>query len=131
MVSTRCLLVVSLLCATPGFSQDSKEATATEEGIQKTAADRKLDKDDVQCRNYFWISTKNGTKFLYYFFGSKEWGKGKIGFYQQSLYRVVVNAEKDPPTVRRVVDSTGIVTELRVQMTGPELTASAACLTQQ
>jgi hypothetical protein len=127
MVSLRCLFAVSLLCSTAGLSQDSNQSTAAEEAIQKTAPDRKLDRDDVQCGNYLWISTKTGTKFLYYFFGSKEWGKGKIGFYQQNLYRVVVSAEKDPPTVQRVVDSKGMVTEIRIRMTGPEL---AACLTQ-
>ena len=81
MVSVPCLLAVSLLYSTAGLSQDAKQSTAAEEAIQKTAPDRKLDKDDVQCGNYFWISTKNGTKFLYYFFGRKEWGKGKIGYY--------------------------------------------------
>ncbi len=93
--------------------------------------ERKLDKEDVQCGNYLWISTKTGTKFLYYFFGSTEWGKGRIGFYQQNLYRVIVSAEKDPPTVQRVTDSNGLVREIRIRMTGPELAASAACLTQQ
>jgi hypothetical protein len=131
MVSVRWLFAVSLLCATKGRSQESRQSNPMEEVIQKTTRDRKLDKDDIQCGNYFWISTKTGTKVLYYFFGSKEWGKGKIGFYQQDLYRVVVSAEKDPPTVQRVTDSKGSVTEIRIRMTSPELAASSACLSQQ
>jgi hypothetical protein len=132
MVSVRCLLAVSLLCfcSTMGLSQNSKSA-AEEEVIQKTTPDRKLDKDDVRCGNYLWISTKTGTKFLYYFFGGKEWGESRLGFYQQNLYRVIVSAQKDPPTVQRVVDSDGGVTEVRIRMTGPELAASSACLTQR
>lgn len=130
MSLARCLLVLSLLSG-EGLCQDSQHSAPAEEAIQKTIPERKLDKDDVQCGNYLWISTKNGEKFLYYFFGSTEWGKGRIGFYQQSLYRAVVSPEKDPPTVQRVMDSKGMVTGVRIQMTAAELVASSACLTAQ
>jgi hypothetical protein len=93
--------------------------------------DTKLNKEDVPCGNYLWISTKTGTKFLYYFFGSTEWGKGKVGFYQQTLYHVAVNADKEPPTVQRIKDAEGGVTEIRIQMTARELSASGACLSER
>jgi hypothetical protein len=124
----RHLLCLMLLLSTLAFPQASNEP---EDALQKTAPDRKLNKEDVPCGNYLWISTKTGTKFLYYFFGSTEWGKGKVGFYQQSLSHVAVNAEKEPPTVQRIKDAEGGVTEIRIQMTARELSASGACLSER
>ncbi len=120
-----------VLVSTLGLPQGPDSSNEPEEAIQKTAPDRKLDKEDVQCGNYLWVSTKTGTKFLYYFFGSTEWGKGKVGFYQQRLYRAVVNAGKEPPTVQRIKDSQGTVTAIRIQMTAKELEASVACLPER
>ena len=128
MASVRHLLFLMLFLQVLGFPQTSDLANEREEALQKTAPDRKLDKEDVQCGNYLWVSTKTGTRFLYYFFGSAEWGKGKVGFYEQSLYHVVINADKDPPTVRRMQDAQGSVTEIRIQMTRQELAESSACL---
>ena len=125
-----CLFVV-LISSTPFFAQNSDSSIEREEAIQKTVPDKKLAKEDVPCGNYFWVSRKTGTTFLYYFFGSTEWGKGKVGFYQQSLYHVVVIDDKDPPTVQRIRDAKGNITEVRVQMTGRELAASGACFSPQ
>ena len=121
-------LICLLLLAMPGFPQTANSSKEPEEAIQKTVADRKLDQADVQCGNYLWIATKTGTKFLYYFFGSTEWGQGKVGFYQQTLFRVVVNADKEPPTVQRIKGADGTVSEIRIHMTERELAASSACL---
>lgn len=131
MASMRPLLCLMLFISALGFPQGSDSSNEPEETIQKTSPDRKLDKEDVQCGNYLWVATKTGTKFLYYFFGSTEWGKGKVGFYQQRLYRAVVNAGKEPPTVQRFKDAQGNVTEIRIQMTGQELEASSACLPER
>ncbi len=103
-------------------------APEPEAPIQKTAADRKLDQSDEPCGHYFWIARKNGEKFLYYFFGSAEWGKSKVGFYSENLYRVVVDPDKTPPTVQRITTG-GRVSEVRVRMTSEELAASSGCLT--
>ena len=122
-----CVLLSLFLTAGPALPQQSA-ASAPEDAIQKTAPDRKLDRSDEACGHYLWISTKNGQKFLYYFFGSTEWGKSKIGFYSQNLYHVVVDPDKDPPTVQRLTNSGGAVSEIRIRMTRDELTASSACL---
>jgi hypothetical protein len=118
------------VCLSPSilFAQGPNTSAEQEEAIQKTVPEKKLAKDDVQCGNYFWISKKTGTTFLYYFFGSTEWGQGKMGYYQQSLYRVVVTGDKDPPTVQRIRDVKGNITEVRVRITERELAASGACL---
>ena len=121
-------LVYHLLFLALLFPQATDSSNAQEEAIQKTAPDRKLDPKDVQCGDYLWISTKMGNTFLYYFFGSKEWGKGKVGFYQQSMYHAVVNPDKDPPTVQRITDAKGNVTGIKIQMTSAQLAVSAPCL---
>ena len=131
MAPPRRLPCLVLLLSTLGFPQTSDSPHGEEEPIQKTAPDRKLDKADVACGHYLWISEKNGTKFLYYFFGSTEWGKGKVGYYQQTFYRAVVNAEKDPPIVQRIRDATGNVTAIRIEMAERELAASSACLSER
>lgn len=131
MFQVRHLLFAALIGSTAFFAQNSDSSIEREEAIQKTVPDRKLAKEDVQCGNYFWVARKTGTTFLYYFFGSAEWGKGQVGFYQQTLYHLVVNNDKDPPTVQRIKDAKGNLTEVRVQMTGRELAASGACFSSQ
>jgi hypothetical protein len=123
-----CILVVS---STLAVAQQADSSPEKEEAIQRTVAEKKLAKEDVQCGNYFWISKKTRTTFLYYFFGSTEWGQGKMGYYRQSLYHVAVNDDKDPPTVQRMEDAKGNVTEVRVQMSGRELAASSACFSER
>jgi hypothetical protein len=131
MFQMRHLFLVVFLSPTLFLAQAPDSSIEKEEAIGKTMPDKKLAKEDVQCGNYFWISKKTGTTFLYYFFGSTEWGKGKIGYYQQNLYHVAVNADKDPPTVQRIRDAKGNLTEIRVQMTERELAASRACLSDR
>jgi hypothetical protein len=127
----RCLLLAVCLSPAILLAQGPDKSADQEEPIQKTVPEKKLAKEDVQCGNYFWISKKTGTTFLYYFFGSTEWGQGKMGYYQQSLYRVVVTEDKDPPTVQRIRDAKGNITEVRVRMTGRELAVSGACFSPQ
>ena len=87
MVDIRRLLLVVFLSPAIFLAQNSGSSVEKEESLQKTIPDKKLAKEDVQCGSYFWIAEKAGTTFLYYFFGSTEWGQGKMGYYQQSLYR--------------------------------------------
>lgn len=101
------LLLLALQAIGLDFPQPPA-ASATEETIQRTISGRELDPGDEPCWHYLWISTKNGTRFLYYFFGSTECGKGKIGFYQQNLYHVILDPEKKPPTVERVTKPGGM-----------------------
>jgi hypothetical protein len=63
---------------------------------------------------------------LYYFFGSTEYGKGKMGLYPQSLYRAVVNEQRDPPTAQVVLED-GSAKEIRIQMTSKEYEAAYQC----
>ena len=72
MVNIRLLLLVVFLSPTLFLAQAPDSSIEKEEPIQRTVADKKLAKEDVQCGNYFWISKKTGTTFLYYFFGSTE-----------------------------------------------------------
>jgi hypothetical protein len=131
MAYTRYLVVLTLLGSAIGFPQGTDPSLENEEAIQRTVPDKKLAAEDVPCGSYFWRSRKAGATFLYYFFGSAEWGKGKIGFYPHDLYHVLVNEDKDPPTVQRIKDAKGLVTDVRVRMTSRELAASAACLSEQ
>jgi hypothetical protein len=72
------VLLPMVLSAALAFPQ-APPASGTEDAIQKSVPDRKLDQSDEPFGHYLWISTKNGNKFLYYFFGSVEWGKSKVG----------------------------------------------------
>jgi hypothetical protein len=131
MFQIRHLLLLAFLSPAIFLAQTPGSSVEKEEPIQKTIPDKRLTKEDVQCGNYFWISKKTGTTFLYYFFGSTEWGQGKMGYYQQNLYHVVVNADRDPPTVQRIRDDKGNITEVKIQMTKQELAASSACFSEK
>jgi hypothetical protein len=120
------LLLSSVFC----FSQPDDFAPEKENVLLPTRPGKQLFKEDVRCGDYFWISMKaavDGTPALYYFYGDPAFGKNKVGLYRQDLYRAVVIAEKDPPTVQVIRGPEGNIKEVRVRMTAAELAASMAC----
>jgi hypothetical protein len=70
---------------------------------------------------------KVGPVVIYYFFGSTEYGKGKLGIYRPGQFAIVVNEAKDPPTVQVVQDAQGKFKEVRLQITQKEYDAAKAC----
>lgn len=125
-------VLMTILALLFGYSspQSVEDAPENENTIRKTTPGKQLFREDVQCGRYFWRSEKadrNGAVVVYYFFGSTDWGKGKIGLYRQALYHVVVNEDKDPPTAQLLKDENGNIKAVRVQMTSRELAASAPC----
>ena len=77
----------------------------------------RLFQDDTACGGYLWKSDHKSELHriaLYYFFGSADYGKGRMGLYPQSLYRVVANEERDPPTARVVPDG-GSTKEVQIK----------------
>ncbi|HEY2016143.1 MAG TPA: hypothetical protein VGH38_21720 [Bryobacteraceae bacterium] len=116
----------ALLC----YAQSADYPPEQENAIQKTKPGKQLYKEDEPCGGYFWKSEKadkSGAVALYFFYGSTEYGKGKLGMYQQSRYRVVVNEKKDPPTAQVIKDGSGSLKEVKVQMTHAEFEASRSC----
>jgi hypothetical protein len=100
-----------------------------ENAVQKIKPGKQLFKEDEPCGDYFWKSLKadrSGAVALYYFFGSTEYGKGKMGLYQQVFFRVETNEAKDPPTAQ-VVKEGGTVKEVIIRMTRREWEAARAC----
>lgn len=121
---------LALLWAVAVFAQGGDYPADKENVVFKTQIGKQINKDDVQCGEYFWKSdkaAKRGVLTVYYFYGDPAYGKNKLGLYYQSLYKVVVNAEKDPPTVQVIRDGEGNLKEVRVQMTEAQLKASKAC----
>ena len=124
---TRCLV---FLCAVMLFGQANDYAPDKENVVFKTQIGKQIDKSDVQCGEYFWRSEKadkKGVPTVYYFYGDPSYGKNKLGLYHQSLYKVVVNPDREPPTVQVVRDGEGNLKEVRVQMTQDQLKASKVC----
>ena len=115
------------------FAQTGDYPPDQENVVFKTQIGKQIDKSDVQCGEYFWRSEKadkKGVPTVYYFYGDPSYGKNKLGLYHQSLYKVVVNPDKDPPTVQVIRDGEGNLKEVRVQMTGAQLKVSKACFSE-
>ncbi|SPE41421.1 exported hypothetical protein [Candidatus Sulfopaludibacter sp. SbA3] len=124
---------LAVLLVTGVFAQHGDYPSDQENVVFKTQIGKQINKDDVQCGEYFWKSEKadkRGTPSVYYFYGDPAYGKNKLGLYHQSQYKVVVNPEKDPPTVQVIRDADGSLKEVRVQMTEAQLTASKACFSK-
>jgi len=126
MMTARVLLLFAAcaLAQTPDYSPDKENV------VFKTQIGKQIDKDDVQCGEYFWLSLKadkRGAPTVYYFYGDPSYGKNKLGLYQQKVYKVVVNPEKTPPTAQVIHDGEGNLKEVRVQMTEAQLKASRVC----
>lgn len=134
MALARYILIPGLLVLAHGFSQTDDYAAEKENVIQKTKPGKQLHKEDQPCGAYFWRSEKadpSGATAVYYFYGSTEYGKGKMGLYQKVRYRAVRNAEKDPPTVQIVKDDQGIVKEVVVRLTPQQFEASKTCFPEK
>jgi hypothetical protein len=115
------------------FAQTGEYPADQENVVFKTQIGKQIDKSDVQCGEYFWRSEKadkKGVPTVYYFYGDPSYGKNKLGLYRQSLYKVVVNPEKDPPTVQVIRDGEGNLKEVRVQMTEAQRKVSKACFSE-
>jgi hypothetical protein len=124
-----CLLLLLTACCI-SQTQSSDYPPERENALQKIKPGKQLFKEDEPCGDYFWKSQKadrSGATALYYFFGSTEYGKGKLGLYQQVYFRVETNQEKDPPTAQVVKTGDGTVKEVVIRMTARELEASRAC----
>jgi hypothetical protein len=120
--------IVLLLTAGAFALQDY--APDKENVVFKTQIGKQIHKEDVQCGDYFWRSVKadaKGIPTVYYFYGDPAYGKNKLGLYYQRLYKVVVDAQKDPPTVQVIRDGEGTLKEVRVRMTQAQLSASRVC----
>lgn len=121
---------VCFLWALTLFAQAGDYPADQENAVFKTQIGKQINKDDVQCGEYFWKSDKadkKGTPTVYYFYGNPAYGKNKLGLYQQKLYKAVVNPAKDPPTVQVFRDGEGNLKEVRVQMTEAQLKLSRVC----
>ncbi len=125
------ILATALLFLSGSWSSaQATDPPAGEEVILETVPGRQLFKEDMPCGTYFWKSEKadrNGTVMLYYFYGSPGWGKGKLGLYQRSRYRVIVDETKDPPTAQIVTDDKGNFLRVTIRMTSREREASRSC----
>ncbi len=123
----------AVLWAVALFAQAGDYPADQENVVFKTQIGKQINKDDVQCGEYFWKSDKadkKGVPTVYYFYGDPSYGKNKLGLYHQSLYKVVVDPAKDPPTVQVFRDGEGSLKEVRVRMTEAQLKLSKACFSQ-
>ena len=128
-----CLFALVCLAA----AQNDDYPRERENVLQHTNPSKRLFADDTPCGGYLWKSEHKSELHmvaLYYFFGSTDYGKGKMGLYPQSLYRAVINEQRDPPTVQVVMDrqgkgawSGGSVKEVRIQMTSREFESARQC----
>lgn len=121
-----CTLAVCLAAA-----QTEDYPRERENAIQPTNPAKRLFPDDTPCGGYLWKSVHKDELHMtaiYYFFGSTDYGKGKMGLYPQSLYRAVVNEQRDPPTAQVVMDGKS-VKEVLIQMTSKEYEAARQCFT--
>jgi len=130
----RYLLISGVLAVVPLLLQADDYPAEKENVLHKTTPGKQLKKDDEPCGAYLWKSSKvdpSGAVALYYFYGSTEYGKGKMGLFQLVKFRAEANEEKDPPTAQIVKDSQGIVKEVILRMTKRELEASRACFPEK
>ena len=115
-------------------AQSSGYPPEQENALQRTRPGKQLFREDEPRGAYLWKSLKagrSGAVTLYYFYGSTEYGKGKLGMYRQADYRVRVDARKDPPTAQVIKDSTGNLKEVRIRMTAAGFSAARACFPVQ
>jgi hypothetical protein len=119
-----CVLVVWLAAGqTDDYPRDRENA------LQRTNPAKRLFPEDVPCGGYLWKSEHKAELHmlaLYYFFGSTDYGKGKMGLYPQNLFRAVVNEQRDPPTAQVIMED-GTLKEIRIQMTSKEYEAARQC----
>jgi hypothetical protein len=119
-----CVLLVSLAAA-----QTDDYPRERENALHRTTPAKRLFPEDIPCGGYLWKSEHKAELHmvaLYYFFGSTDYGKSKMGLYPQSLYRAVVNEQRDPPTAQVIMED-GTLKEIRIQMTSTEYQAASQC----
>jgi hypothetical protein len=100
-----------------------------ENALHRTTPAKRLFPEDLPCGGYLWKSEHTAELHmvaLYYFFGSTEYGKSKMGLYPQSKYRAVVNEQADPPTAQAIMED-GKLKEIRIQMTSKEYESARQC----
>ena len=121
------ICVAALWCCA---AQTSDYPPEQENTLQRTRPGRQLFKEDEPCGNYLWRSDKaerGGAMVLYYFYGSTEYGKAKIGMYLRSKFHAEVGESKDPPTAQVIRDGRHNVREVRIRMTAAEYEAARPC----
>lgn len=119
-----CVLAVGFLAA-----QTDDYPRERENRLHPSTPAKRLFPDDTPCGGYLWKSAHKDELHmvaLYYFFGSTDYGKSKMGLYPQTVYRAVVNDESDPPTAQ-VVMQDGSLKEVVVRMTKKEYEAARQC----
>jgi hypothetical protein len=119
-----CALLVCLAAA-----QTDDYPRERENVLHPTNPAKRLFPDDAPCGGYLWKSehkTELHMLAIYYFFGSTEYGKGKMGLYPQDLYRAVVDEQRDPPTAQVVLDG-GSLKEVQIRMTSKEYQSARQC----
>jgi hypothetical protein len=100
-----------------------------ENALHPTTPAKRLFPDDAPCGGYLWKSTHQAELHMvaiYYFFGSTDYGKSKMGLYSHDKVRVEVDERRDPPTAQ-VVMADGKVKEILIRMTGKEYQAAGQC----
>ena len=119
-----CVLLVCLAAA-----QTDDYPRERENALHPTNPAKRLFPDDVACGGYLWKSEHKAELHmlaLYYFFGSTDYGKGKMGLYPQSKYHAVINEKRDPPTAQIIMEG-GTLKEVQIQMTSKEFQAAGQC----
>jgi hypothetical protein len=119
-----CVLLVWLAAA-----QTDDYPRERENALQHTNPAKRLFPEDTPCGGYLWKSEHKAELHmlaLYYFFGSTDYGKSKMGLYPQTLFRAVVNEQRDPPTAQVIMED-GALKEIRIQMTSKEYEAARQC----
>lgn len=120
-----CVLLVCLAAA-----QTDDYPRERENALHRTNPAKRLFPEDAPCGGYLWKSEHKAELHmavaLYYFFGSTEYGKSKMGLYPQGLFRAVVNEQRDPPTAQIIMDDDKLK-EVRIQMTSKEYESARQC----
>ncbi len=118
------------MCGASALSQTADYPLTGENALHLSRPGRQLNKEDVTCGRYLWKSEKLpkvGPVVIYYFFGSQEYGKGKLGIYRPGQFVLVINNAKDPPTAQVILDSQGKFQSVRLQLTQAEYEAARSC----
>lgn len=124
-------LALCFLAAVLAAAQADDYPRERENKLHPTTPAKRLFPDDTPCGGYLWKSNHTAELHMvaiYYFFGSTDYGKSKMGLYPQKLYHAVVNEDRDPPTAQVVMDD-GSAKEIRIQMTSKEYEAARQCFT--
>ncbi|HTX34771.1 MAG TPA: hypothetical protein VME43_07115 [Bryobacteraceae bacterium] len=122
-------LACSVLLVCLAAAQTEDYPRESENALQRTTPAKRLFPEDVPCGGYLWKSEHKAELHMvaiYYFFGSTDYGKGKMGLYPQSLYHAVINEQRDPPTAQVVMEG-GHLKEVKIQMTAKEYQAARQC----